>query len=69
MKQEKFEFPGSREAGMIGTMTRTRRMWKKNGNIGTVVKELTRWDRPAGAFGDRDRRDLSSQSMIKISAF
>lgn len=58
MKQEKFEFPGDREAGMIGTMSRTRRMWKRNGNLGTVVKELTRWDRPAGALGDHDRRDL-----------
>jgi len=69
MKQEKFEFPGSREAGMIGTMLRTRRMWKRNGNLGTVVKELTRGDRPAGAFGDRDRRDMTLQSKMRISAF
>ena len=70
MKQEKFEFPGDREAGMIGTMSRTRRMWKRNGNINTIGKELSKWNCPAGVKGDRDRRDfIPAQSKIKISAF
>jgi len=39
-KDDVFEFPGDREAGIIGTATRTRRAWKRNGNIGTIEKEL-----------------------------
>jgi len=39
-KDDVFEFPGDREAGIIGTATRTRRVWKRNGNLRTIKKEL-----------------------------
>jgi hypothetical protein len=44
-KDDDFEFPGSREAEMTGTATRTRKLWKKNGNLKTLGKELDRLTR------------------------
>ena len=40
-----FELPGSKEAYVIGTATRTRKMWKVNGTLGTRGKELDRQNR------------------------
>jgi hypothetical protein len=38
--EDEFEFPGEREVGLIGTATRTRALWKKNGRAKTLGKEL-----------------------------
>lgn len=43
--EDKFEFPGDRESGIIGTATRTRRVWKKNGTLGTMAQELEEQNR------------------------
>ena len=41
-EHEEFEFPGDREAGMIGTAARTSAQWKAHGNLGTIAKALKR---------------------------
>lgn len=41
-KDDEFEFATAREGGVIGTATRTRKLWKSNGTISTIGKELRR---------------------------